>query len=110
MNLDYQTALFAYESVQNSRLVETRRTLYKAAVNYATIRAEWEFLNVEDCMDQDSGRTATHNRFIDCCNIFVREQSKIGEDNSWFSTINQDRKRIGDWACFVTCFIGIENR
>lgn len=110
MYLDYQTALNAFTTVQNSKLGETRKSLYKAAVHYATIRAEWEFLDNEDRMDQDSGRTAIHNRFIDCCNKFVREQSSIGENTSWFNTINQDRKLIGDWACYVSCFLGIENR
>lgn len=110
MNLDYQTALKAYTTVQNSKLGETRKTLYKAAVHYATIRSEWEFLDREDRMDQDPGRTAAHNRFIDCCNTFVREQSRIGEDNTWYNNINHDRQLIGDWACYLHCFIGIENR
>jgi len=110
MKLDYQTALKAFTTVQNSKLGETRKSLYKAAVHYATIRAEWEFLDNEDRMDQDPGRTATHNRFIDCCNTFVREQSRIGVDNTWYSTINHDLQLISDWACYLHCFIGIDNR
>lgn len=39
MALDYQTAYQAFMSVQNSKLVELRKSLNKAAVHYATIRA-----------------------------------------------------------------------
>jgi hypothetical protein len=44
------------------------------------------------------------------CNILSREQAKIGEDNSWRVAIGTDRKLIGDWACYLSCFIGIQNR
>lgn len=111
MALDYQTAYQAYTAVQNSKLTDLRKSLYQAAVRYATTRAEWEFLSNEEKMEQDDGRTATHNKFIDCCNILSREQAKIGEDNSWRRDISTtDRQMIGDWACYITCFIGIKNR
>lgn len=108
MALDYQTAYQAFKTVQNSKLVVLRKSLYKAAVHYATIRAEWEFQSIDDRMD--AARTIVHNRFIDSCNILSREQAKIGEDNSWRGAIGTDRKLIGDWGCYVNCFIGIGNR
>ena len=43
MPLDYQIAYQAFTAVQNSKLSELRKSLYKAAIHYATIRAEWEF-------------------------------------------------------------------
>ena len=110
MPLDYLTAYQAYTTVQNSKLADLRMALYKAAVHYATIRAEWEFMSNEEKMEQDAGRTAAHNRFIDSCNILSREQTKIGEDNRWRGSIGTDRKMIGDWACWVSCFVGIGNR
>jgi len=58
----------------------------------------------------DAARTIVHSRFIDSCNILSREQAKIGEDNSLRGAIGTDRKIIGDWACYVNCFIGIGNR
>ena len=108
MALDYQTAYQAFTVVQNSKLAELRKSLYKAAVHYATIRAEWEFQSIDDRVD--AARTIVHNRFIDSCNILSREQAKIGEDNSWRGAIGTDRKLIGDWACYLSCFIGIRNR
>lgn len=106
--MTYQIAFKAYTTVQNSKLTELQKLLYKAAVHYATIRAEWEFQAFDEKLD--ANRTIVHNRFIDSCNILSREQAKIGEDNSWRSTIGTDRKLIGDWACYLSCFIGIRNR
>lgn len=108
MALEYQTAYQAFTAVKNSNLIELRKSLYKAAVHYATIRAEWEFQSIDNRLD--AARTIVHNRFIDSCNILSREQAKIGEDNSWRVAIGTDRKLIGDWACYVSCFIGIRNR
>lgn len=102
MALDYQTAYQAFTAVQNSKLTELRKSLYKAAVHYATIRAEWEFQSIDNRVD--AARTIVHNRFIDSCNIFSREQAKIGEDNRWRVLLGNDRKMIGDWACYVNCF------
>jgi len=108
MELDYQTAYHAFTAVQKSKLVELRKSLYKAAVHYASIRAEWEFHSIDDRVD--AARTIVHNRFIDSCNILSREQAKIGEDNSWRGVIGMERKLIGDWACYLNCFIRIKNR
>jgi hypothetical protein len=108
MALDYQTAYQAFKAVENSKLTELKKSLYKAAVHYSTIRAEWEFQSIDDRVD--AARTIVHNRFIDSCNILSREQAKIGEDNSWRGAIGIDRKLIGDWACYLNCFIGIRNR
>lgn len=89
MVLDYQTAYQAFTAVQNSKLTELRKSLYKAAVHYATIRAEWEFQSIDDRVD--AARTIVHNRFIDSCNILSREQAKIAEDNSWRAAIGTDQ-------------------
>lgn len=89
MALYYQTAYQAFTAVQNSKLTELRKSLYKAAVHYATIRAEWEFQSMDDRVD--AARSIIHNRFIDSCIILSREQAKIGEDNSWRGVIGTDR-------------------
>jgi hypothetical protein len=96
MALDYQIAYQAFTAVQNLKLTEIRKSLYKAAVHYATIRPEWELQSINDRLD--AATTIVHNRFIDSCNILSREQDKIGEVNSWCTTIGTDRKLIGDWG------------
>jgi hypothetical protein len=110
MSLDHQTALHAYHQICESRLAELRTTLFKAAVRYAHIRAEWHFMTPAERASVDSGRTIAHNRFIDTCNIFSREQAKAGEDNRWREAIGADRKMVGDFACWVSCWLGIGSR
>jgi hypothetical protein len=110
MSLDHTTALQAYNKVSQTRLTDLRNALLKAAVRYAAIRAEWHFMSATERATADPGRTIAHNRFIDTCNILSREQAKIGEDNKWREAIGMERKLIGDWACYVSCFIGIGNR
>lgn len=110
MSLDYITAQQAYQQISQSRLTDLRTALFKAAVRYATIRAEWHFMSIEEKASADPSRTIAHNRFIDTCNIFSREQAKIGEDNRWRETIGMDRKMIGDFACWVSCWVGIGER
>ena len=108
--LDYTTAYRAYQSILTSHLGEVRKLLFKAAIRYATIRGEWHFLSREERDETDTERTAAHNHFIDCCNILSRQQVLYKEDTSWRTDITDDRKMIGDFACYLSCFIGIQNR
>ena len=110
ITLDYTTAYRAYQSILTSHLGEVRKLLFKAAVRYATIRGEWHFLSREERDESDTERTAAHNHFIDCCNILSRQQVLYKEDTSWRTDITDDRKMIGDFACYLSCFIGIQNR
>ena len=110
LHLDYTTAYKAWNSINSSKLSDLKRALFKAAYRYATIRAEWQFMGMDEQTEADAGRTAAHNHFIDCCNILSRQQTALGEDNRWRSDIGIERKLIGDFACYVNCFIGINNR
>ena len=110
MYLNYSIAIVAWNAIESTKLTELKRSLYKAANRYATIRAEWQFMTTEEQAEADAGRTAMHNHFIDCCNILSRTQISAGEINTWRSEIGMDRKMIGDFACYVNCFIGIVNR
>jgi len=110
MTLPHDTAQQAYLSIKESRLTDLHTSLFKAAVSYAFIRAEWHFMTTDERASADASRTIAHNRFIDTCNIFSREQAKIGEDNRWREAIGADRKMVGDFACWVSCWVGIESR
>jgi len=110
MSLDHTTALQAYHQVGQTRLTDLRTALLKAAVRYAAIRSEWHLLTATERATAYPGRTMAHNRFIDPCNILSREQAKIGDDNKWQEAKGMDRKMVGDFACWVSCWVGIENR
>jgi len=110
MHLQYQEANAIYEQLCKSSLKDLVQALFRAAVRYANIRTEWEFLDVEERVEMNLERTAAHDRFIDACNILSRNQVTKGEDATWRQKIGTHRKDIGDFACYLHAIIGIKNR
>jgi hypothetical protein len=58
----------------------------------------------------ESARTAAHNAPIDALNILSRAMIKAGENTIWRKEISDDRQEIGDWACHVHAYLGIQAR
>ena len=82
----------------------------KKACNYAKERLDWEFYSREEQMAADQGRTIKHNAFIDSVNILARLLNSDGIETPWRERLGDERKRIGDFACFVAYIVGISNR
>ncbi|MCR5739998.1 MAG: hypothetical protein K6G43_09275 [Lachnospiraceae bacterium] len=82
----------------------------KKALDYTERRCKWEFMSREEKIAADQGRTMCHNGFIDSLNLLSRIADKEGIDNSWRQKLGDERKRIGDFACFITYMTGISNR
>lgn len=108
--LKYENAYKAYLCINESKLLILKDSLFKSAMRYANIRAEWSFIDLEQRKEQDIERTAAHNRFIDACNIMARNMRNNNEDDSWTELIGKERKYIGDFASYIHAFIGIQNR
>jgi len=84
--------------------------LTKAATRYARIRVDWLMTKPEDRLQIDRSRSFAHDSFIDSCNILSRNMAKNGDDITWRTKIGDDRKSIGDFACFLHCYLGIKAR
>jgi hypothetical protein len=82
----------------------------ESAITYAEVRARWSLMTVAERADQDARRTALHNVAIDALNRLSREARALGLGNEWRATLGDDRKRIGDFACWCALFRGIEFR
>lgn len=82
----------------------------KKALKYADYRCEWEYKSKEDKLTEDKYRTSSHDAFIDSLNLLSRLAAAEGIDNSWREELGDERKRIGDFACFVAYMTGISNR
>ncbi len=80
------------------------------AARYTYIRNQWETMNTEEKMAADDGRTQAHNVVITSLNTLARIVENEGGDASWRSQLGDYRKRIGDFACFVSYITGICNR
>ena len=108
--MDYALALDIWDRVKASTLADLRQDLVEAAVRYARLRVDWLLADPEKQASIGSDRSASHNAFIATCDILSRNMGKIGEDISWRKLLGEDRKRIGDFACFVHCRLGISAR
>lgn len=106
----HETASTLYQQATLTKHRDLMRDLERAAVIYAHHRAMWSFESVEERREMDAARTAAHNAFIDACNILSRAMVRSGEDNSWRTTLGEDRKVIGDFACIIHCLIALSAR
>jgi len=98
------------DQVNSSSLRKLKLDLYNSAVIYHQYRTDWYFANDEERILMDAPRRIAHIVFIDCCNILSRNMLKNGEDASWRTELSNDRKIIGDFACFISFSIGVMAR
>jgi hypothetical protein len=86
------------------------RSWHLAATAYAQARAEWLLATREERVEMDRHRTRLHDAFIGSCNALSRRFSGEGKDIGWRRALGDDRKRIGDLACYLHCTLGLEAR
>jgi len=108
MNIDNAKNFF--EKINSTMLKSRKEDLFDIAISYARIRTDWNFKSSEEKMADEELRTRTHNTLIDACNILSREMIKVNEDASWRLGLGNDRKEIGDFACYVHLFLGLFSR
>ena len=89
-------------------LMELYDDMIARAVRYAHIRSGWNALTREQRAEKDSARTSAHDAFIVALNIVARIQGDAG--NRWRERLTEDRKRIGDFACYLALFEAIRAR
>jgi hypothetical protein len=108
--MDWNKAKRCLEGIEASTLDTLRRELIAACVRYAHFRAEWQIATPERRMEMDGGRRLSHNALIDACNILSRNMAGRGEDITWRAELTNNRKEIGDFACYVHAVLGIRAR
>ena len=108
--LSFKNAEEIFNLIELSKLNSLKQNLYASAIRYAQIRTDWEFKTIDERSEIDKERTFAHNIFIDSCNILSRNQLKDVEDNNWRIKLGNDRKNIGDFACYISLFLGLRNR
>jgi hypothetical protein len=86
------------------------RDLVKLAVDYARRRTNWQLMDIEARIQMDEARTIAHDAFIGSCNSLARYLGRIGRDASWCDMLTEDRKEIGDFACYLHAMLGVEAR
>jgi len=82
----------------------------EAAIAYSALRARWSSMATAERAEHNPRRTALHNVAIDELNRLSREAPKHGFTNDWRAVIGNDRRRIGDFACWCALLRGLESR
>jgi len=108
--MNYNKAFDIFSQIEKTELSSLKTDLLNSAIRYSNLRVSWIFADTEARIEMDNERTIAHNVFIDCCNILNRNMMKIGEDNTWRLKLGNERKTIGDFACYLNCILGIEAR
>ena len=112
--LTYEEAVEIYALMQDNLdrtdgdVMELYNRMLQKAVRYATTRAEWHMLTREEKLERDESRSMLHDSFISSINIIARAEGEIG--TQWRERLTDDRKRIGDFACYVALFLAIDAR
>ena len=113
--LTMEEALSIYQAIidaHNNRdedAVYLLDNLIRKSVRYANIRAEWDLKSREEKMEEDSGRTIAHDVLISAVNMIARYQKEEG--SKWLELLGKDdRKRIGDFGCYIALFQGLRSR
>lgn len=81
-----------------------------SCIEYANIRSTWLFLSREEKLEKDSLRTAIHNTVIRNLSILKRMLENRKENTEWYNRFNDDRKRIGDFACHISYIYSLSSR
>lgn len=90
--------------------------LVAASTKYAAIRAQWPILNQEEKAERDSRRTSCHDSVIIKFNMLTRYLKVQGKEVGWRDRLGYEednpynRKRIGDFACYLAFVNGLNAR
>lgn len=104
--MNYDTTVQIYEAMKSGDEL-LRLQVQRAAIRYCNMRVEWGFMTSAERLQIDRQRTAAHNAFIDAVNVLSRSMTQAGLDNEWRRSLTDDRKVIGDFACFLVAHLGI---
>lgn len=105
--MTFEKSLSIFEKINSTKLKKLKEDLFETAISYARIRTDWYFMTNEEKASNEELRTRTHNALIDACNILSREMIRANEDASWRIELGNERQEIGDFACYVHCFLGL---
>ncbi|MCI9006318.1 MAG: hypothetical protein HFH39_14085 [Lachnospiraceae bacterium] len=96
--------------------IEIYGELMDTVTKYAAIRTEWPLLNREEKTGRDSRRTSCHDSVIVKFNMLARYARMQGKDANWRDCLGYEednpynRKRIGDFACYLAFVNGLNAR
>jgi hypothetical protein len=80
------------------------------AIDYAGIRSEWLLLTAEEKKYNRETRSTVHDTFLVTLNKLEEEMLQRRRPTEWREHLGNDRKRIGDFACYLALFYALNSR
>lgn len=114
-----------FESINKSSRDVELLDLKRTAIRYAQMRTkrllaalDKDELTQEENNNIEDERTRLHNLFIQSCSVLCRNMYQNGEDNTLLLELvkdgknlsSEERKIIGDLACYIHCMLAIQSR
>ncbi|MGF1451814.1 MAG: hypothetical protein ACFB21_07055 [Opitutales bacterium] len=84
--------------------------LLQHAVRYARSRTDYRLAAPSEQQLMGADRTRLHNRLLDAVDELSADMHRRGASTEWRSRLGDDRKQIGDFACYLHAIIGINAR
>lgn len=87
--------------------LELYEELVKQATRYAQFRSNWILWSREEKMEHDAGRTSCHDSLIVKFNQLAKYLGMLGKETQWRKELGfieddpYNRKRIGDFGCYI---------
>ncbi len=110
--LQYSLAQILYNEIKtkaevcaDSEFGEFYREFLESAVEYASNRAAWAFMSVQERGADDASRSIRHDAYMSMLSAVCRNLGIEGIDE-----IMPDRKTKGDLACYIALFLALEQR
>lgn len=109
--LAYEEARKLYEEIREkaAKQPEDFREFYEefleAAVEYAKTRLSWSFMTLEERRADDGSRSIKHDGFMAMLSAVCRNLGIEGIDD-----LMPERKSKGDFACYISLFLALEQR
>lgn len=121
LGMTEKEARFIFEKMMNvSTKDEDTKDLWNevlaASEKYSNIRFQWEKATFDERLAMDESRSLCHDVLIIKFNQFARYCKKIGCDHSWRDDLGdekrdpENRKRMGDMACWICLFYELKAR
>lgn len=84
--------------------------LQERAVIYVGYRAKWLNISLQERMEIDETRTRNHDLFIKAKNDLVKYMYEHKANVDWDDVLGENRKRIGDFACYMVFLMSLNAR
>lgn len=110
MSLTFAEAVNIYGEITANADRQAVAGFLQHAVRYAGARTAYGLAAHAEQQLMGADRTRLHNRLLDAVEELSADMQRRGASTEWRSRLGDDRKRIGDFACFLHAIVGINAR